>query len=246
MLSEKPWKLEAVLRLVLGIMACMCLAVLAAQLLFPGTSTGGGQFRFPEFLAGTAALYGATIVLVRYFLVEHAIGWREAFGFSTAGLSRTALIAAGSIVLFLPAAWVLGQLVALAMEAAHQKPVVQQTVQALQVTVSLPERIYFGVIVIAVAPVVEEILFRGIIYPTWKQHGRPRAAVWGTSLIFALVHANTMTFLPLTLLAVLLTELYERTNNLLVPIFAHSLFNAANFLWIVGERELTRLLSSAT
>jgi len=38
-----------------------------------------------------------------------------------------------------------------------------------------------------------------------------------------------MIFLPLFALAMLLTLLYERTNNLLAPITAHSLFNALNF-----------------
>jgi membrane protease YdiL (CAAX protease family) len=45
-----------------------------------------------------------------------------------------------------------------------------------------------------------------------------------------------MTFLPLVVLAVALTWLYEATNNLLAPILAHSLFNMANFFWLVIER----------
>jgi membrane protease YdiL (CAAX protease family) len=45
-----------------------------------------------------------------------------------------------------------------------------------------------------------------------------------------------MIFLPLTLLALALTWLYERTNNLLAPILAHSLFNGVNFLLFIIER----------
>ena len=40
---------------------------------------------------------------------------------------------------------------------------------------------------------------------------------------------NAATFLPLAVLALLLTMLYERTDNLLAPISAHALFNALNF-----------------
>jgi hypothetical protein len=40
---------------------------------------------------------------------------------------------------------------------------------------------------------------------------------------------NLVTFLPLAVLALVLTALYERTNNLLAPIMAHALFNALNF-----------------
>jgi hypothetical protein len=80
--------------------------------------------------------------------------------------------------------------------------------------------IYFGVVAIVVAPVVEEILFRGILYPAIKELGRPRLALWGTAILFALSHENAMSLLPLTFLALVLTWLYERTDNLLAPIAA--------------------------
>ena len=68
-------------------------------------------------------------------------------------------------------------------------------------------------------------MFRGILYPVIKQLGHPQLALWGTSLLFATVHMNLASFLPLMVLALVLTALYERTNNLLAPIAAHVLFN---------------------
>ena len=59
-------------------------------------------------------------------------------------------------------------------------------------------------------------------------------AWFGVSALFALIHVNLPTFVPLFALALALTWLYERTDNLLAPIIAHALFNAANFavlLW---------------
>jgi membrane protease YdiL (CAAX protease family) len=81
--------------------------------------------------------------------------------------------------------------------------------------------------------VAEEVLFRGILYPAIKQAGHPRVALWGTALLFAAVHMNLVTFLPLAVLALVLTALYERTNNLLAPITAHVLFNALNFVTLL-------------
>ena len=40
---------------------------------------------------------------------------------------------------------------------------------------------------------------------------------------------NLVTFVPLAVLELMLTALYERTDNLLAPITAHALFNALNF-----------------
>ena len=90
---------------------------------------------------------------------------------------------------------------------------------------------------VAVAPVAEETLFRGILYPAIKAAGYPRLALWGTSILFGASHVNLVTFLPLTFLALALTWLYEKTDNLTAPILAHSLFNTANFFQLVIERQ---------
>jgi membrane protease YdiL (CAAX protease family) len=45
-----------------------------------------------------------------------------------------------------------------------------------------------------------------------------------------------MTFVPLTILAVALTLLYEATDTLVAPIVTHSLFNAANFYWLLWQQ----------
>jgi hypothetical protein len=94
------------------------------------------------------------------------------------------------------------------------------------------ERAIMGIVVIGIAPVGEELLFRGILYPAIKQAGFPHLALWGTSLLFAAIHANLAKFVPLLVLALVLTQLYERTNNLLAPIGAHVVFNALNFVLI--------------
>ena len=82
---------------------------------------------------------------------------------------------------------------------------------------------------------------RGVFYPLIKQAGYPRIAVWGSSLLFAAIHVNLATFLPLTLLAVVFVWLYERTQTLLAPIIAHALFNGVNFILMMYESEVTEL-----
>jgi len=91
-------------------------------------------------------------------------------------------------------------------------------------------RVALGAVTILLAPAAEEMLFRGIIYPAIKQAGFPRLALWGSALLFGAFHVNLVTFLPLVVLALALTLIYERTNNLLAPITAHALFNAMNFV----------------
>ena len=135
-------------------------------------------------------------------------------------------------LLFLPLGWGLQQVSALVMtHLPHLKmePQEQLPVHALRVSVSWGGRLTLGAAAVLLAPVAEEMLFRGILYPAIKQSGYPRLALWGTSLLFAAVHMNVVTFVPLVVLALVLTLLYERTDNLLAPITAHVLFNALNF-----------------
>jgi membrane protease YdiL (CAAX protease family) len=118
------------------------------------------------------------------------------------------------------------------------KPEEQLSVQVLRQAFSWFDRAILGIATIALAPVAEEILFRGILYPAIKQAGFKRLALWGTALLFAAIHVNLETFIPLFALAIVLTVLYEKTNNLLAPITAHAAFNALNFasLYMLQEQ----------
>jgi len=78
--------------------------------------------------------------------------------------------------------------------------------------------------------VAEEFIFRGLLYPLVKQLGSPRFAWFGVNALFALIHLDAGTLVPLFVLALALTWLYERTDNLLAPIAGHSLFNVANLV----------------
>jgi uncharacterized protein len=85
-------------------------------------------------------------------------------------------------------------------------------------------------------PVAEEMLFRGLLYPTVKEIGYPRLAWWGSALLFAVAHANLVALIPLIWVALALTWLYEKTDNLLAPVVAHALFNGVNFTLICFDR----------
>ena len=166
---------------------------------------------------------------------EHRFRWTDAFGFNLKW-KQALLFGVLTACAFLP----VGQLLQLAsaklMTHYHLKPVEQQAVQALRLTESIWYRLVLGVTAIILAPIAEEMLFRGILYRAVKQTGFPRLALWGTAVVFAAWHQNPATFVPLLLLAVVLTVLYERTDNLLAPIVAHSFFNIMNFIELYLSR----------
>ena len=81
---------------------------------------------------------------------------------------------------------------------------------------------------------------RVILNPCITRLGFPRLALWLTSVLFAAMHLNLVTFVPLFVLSIALILLYEKTDNLLAPITTHALFNAANFLALyIWEKQLS-------
>jgi membrane protease YdiL (CAAX protease family) len=184
-----------------------------------------------QMLIATLSFQGATILLIGLLLRNNQVSWSEAFGFTNRAPHAVLL---GLIALGLALPVLLGlqwMTVELMQRIPHfpVKPVEQQAVQTLRIATSWVDRMALGAVTILLVPVGEEMLFRGILYPWIKQSGFPRLALWGTSLVFAAIHQNMVAFLPLLVLALLFTGLYERTNNLLAPISAHAAFNAVNF-----------------
>src|SRR5205823_13681114 len=120
---------------------------------------------------------------------EHRVSWAEAFGL---GNRRRYAALAGVIAAcaFMPIGEGLQWASMQAMTRLHLKPHEQPAIHVLRVSAAGPERLSLALLAILLAPVVEEILFRGILYPAIKQAGLPRLALWGTALLFALVHSN--------------------------------------------------------
>jgi len=85
---------------------------------------------------------------------------------------------------------------------------------------------------IVMAPLVEEIFFRGMIQSMLRRYtGSPWAAVVITSVAFAAVHAATpQNLLALFALSLVLGYNYERTGRLTPVIGIHFLFNAINLV----------------
>ena len=85
-----------------------------------------------------------------------------------------------------------------------------------------------------VAPLVEEILFRGYLYAVIKRYSGCCFAGITTSLLFAVVHGNLPGIMPLFTLAIILTLAYELTGCLWVPIATHSLFNTIQVIQMLN------------
>ncbi|MFH1498595.1 MAG: CPBP family intramembrane glutamic endopeptidase [Verrucomicrobiota bacterium] len=88
-------------------------------------------------------------------------------------------------------------------------------------------------VAVILAPLTEEIVFRGGLFRFARGRVPRWLALTGPAAIFAALHFNLSSFLPLLLLGVLFALAYERTGRLIVPIVAHSLFNLNTILLVL-------------
>lgn len=88
------------------------------------------------------------------------------------------------------------------------------------------------VLAVVLAPIAEEIIFRGCLYRFLKSQTTRLPAQLISGSLFALMHANLFSFIPLVVVGVLLARVYERTGNLLVPIWFHAFFNGFSLLML--------------
>ncbi len=84
--------------------------------------------------------------------------------------------------------------------------------------------VYF-VLVSVLAPIAEEIIFRGYVYAGLRRFLPARSAIILGAVLFAGVHLNSDAFLIIALIGALLCLLYERTRSLLPGMIAHGLHN---------------------
>jgi hypothetical protein len=87
-----------------------------------------------------------------------------------------------------------------------------------------------GVLVVIGAPVVEELIFRGLLFRYLSEKLSLSLALWTSGVLFALLHASLQSFLPLVVLGVLLAKVYRESGDLRVPILFHLFFNLFSFL----------------
>lgn len=90
------------------------------------------------------------------------------------------------------------------------------------------------------APLVEEVVYRGILYSAFQRTFGVAIAVVAVTFLFAIVHVpqyypSFSTIFLLTVLSLTLTLVRVRTNNLLPCIILHTIFNGAQSILLILE-----------
>ena len=102
---------------------------------------------------------------------------------------------------------------------------------------SLPVSLLFLIIVGLIAPLLEEIIFRGFLFGTLRNSFGPRRSMIYSSLLFAALHQSLTAFLPIFFLAMVLAYLYEKSGSLWPSIILHMANNTVATLFVILIRK---------
>jgi membrane protease YdiL (CAAX protease family) len=228
--------------LVSGLLIAMSVASLGpalAEKFAPKYNLSLGDW--PKFMA-TVFVHLCIVVILQIFLRSHEVTWKEFLGLDSPGLGRKLLVGLGAGFLVIPVLLGINWFISYLLTHFYSPPAEQQVVTMVKANSNMVLRMALAFAAIISAPFVEEAVFRGVLYPAIKQRANRPLALLLTALLFAAVHANLMTFIPLALFAILLALLYDKTGALLTPMVTHSVFNAMNFILLLNERHIEQFL----
>jgi len=102
----------------------------------------------------------------------------------------------------------------------------------------LPLRILVIVVATVCAPLLEEMLFRGL-FQTMVRSYLAVEKIWQaiaiSSIVFAMAHENPAHWPALVILGACLGYTYEKTGSLFRPIFIHALFNTLTITAVLSQ-----------
>ncbi|MGA7128076.1 MAG: CPBP family intramembrane glutamic endopeptidase, partial [Chthoniobacterales bacterium] len=113
----------------------------------------------------------------------------------------------------------------------------QEVIQIFETASTAAQRIPIILLAVVIAPVAEELAFRGYLYGVIKRYFGAVPALILSGILFALIHLNLPSFFPLLMLASAFALAYELSGSLLVPMTMHATFNALSLvLLLVTQR----------
>lgn len=104
--------------------------------------------------------------------------------------------------------------------------------------------IFEFIAMVIIAPLLEEILFRGIIFARLREYMSVKVAIVISALIFGIIHGNVVQGIYAFIIGICLAYIYERYNTLLAAVLFHMAANLMSVIMTECE-PVVRLISKA-
>lgn len=219
MADSVPWRVRDLFFALGGGLALSVVLILPVAMVAFRDPTAATSF---EAIGGMGILiYVALAIAGWYFaLKRRGVGWREG-GFrpvTSATLLKMVPVTIGMMILN-------ALVVALSAQAFGNVPTAQDQIVGGAQAITMTEFLWLFALGAIAAPVVEEFLFRGLLYPLLRGRLQIVAAVVVSAFIFAFLHFLVPLIPALLVMGVVLAILTERYDSILPSVVVHALNN---------------------
>jgi membrane protease YdiL (CAAX protease family) len=227
--------------------AVLILVLLVLSLAFVLTAPFGSDAAALVLGEGELTLLGAVVLLVSTQVAMLVVSWllvlRPGALVGLPGLpGPNAAQAVTSGVGWGVVAWLVATLAGAAAVLLLQRLGIEAPPQAAELAIAMLDPFLVVVAVVILAPIAEEIFFRGIVFNALLREGGRRWAFIGSSALFAVIHISLVAVVPILLLGLALAWIYQRTGNLLAPMAMHATVNGISVaLALLARFDLVRL-----
>ncbi len=181
-------------------------------------------------VAQSVLFHGIGLVVIVLTMIRRRLSWKDAFGFDhhtiLKDLARGVLLYLGT----LPFLVFYSLLYQFGLNLMGYEPELPPVMNFLVSGQAAWVRIYLALLAVGIAPLFEELLFRGIGLPLVARRYGVIPAVVVISAIFAMIHFHIPSLVPLFIIAAAFSLGYIYYESILVPIVMHSIFNAVNLV----------------
>lgn len=110
---------------------------------------------------------------------------------------------------------------------------------------TLETKVYMFMFVVILAPMLEELIFRGILYNEIKKYYSDKHTVFITAVLFSIAHLNIIQSTYTFVLGICLGYIIYKYKNIKLTIFIHFINNISSFVKIgnIGVQQIYIIIS---
>lgn len=231
-LKSRAWPSQYFGRLILWLVFLHMTGMLTIQLLYAHDAVSGDGSPMMVVIQ-SIIFHWAGLALVAAMLLQRRTNGRSSFGLDWPRAGRSAARGFYYYLAALPVLLAGAVLAEFVLVRLGLEPQLQDIAGIVAGSHVWWIRVYLILLAVVLAPVFEELLFRGIALPWLARRTGMPAAVVLVSLVFAAMHGYLFQMIPLFLIAAAFSLAYVRTGNLLVPMVMHALFNGINTIMLM-------------
>lgn len=228
-LQTRPWRGVDVARM--AITLCVAFLVFFSLYSFVANRSGiwsDDRLETVGLFGQSIAFHGVALIAITIMVVRRRLSIRRAFGIRLASLGKDIVLGVLFYMAALPFLMAYFVIYGVWLQVTGREHIPQDVLYTFMLVDSPYAMAYFVFLAVCLAPLAEELLFRGVALPVLTKKVGLIPAIMALSLFFAAIHNNLSAFIPLFIIAVGFSLGYLYTRSIVTSITMHILFNGMN------------------